>query len=47
MQQWAPISAADALELLSPDFRAEVVREHAVVALQVGGVGVGMGGVAY
>ncbi|EFJ45030.1 hypothetical protein VOLCADRAFT_40672, partial [Volvox carteri f. nagariensis] len=35
MRQWAPISAADALELLSPDFRAEVVREHAVKALQV------------
>ncbi|GIL80848.1 hypothetical protein Vretimale_9438 [Volvox reticuliferus] len=34
MRQWAPISAADALELLSPDFRAEVVREHAVQALQ-------------
>ncbi|GIL50814.1 hypothetical protein Vafri_6947 [Volvox africanus] len=34
MRQWAPISAADALELLSPDFRAEVVREHAVKALQ-------------
>ncbi|GFR39758.1 hypothetical protein Agub_g242, partial [Astrephomene gubernaculifera] len=34
MRQWAPISAADALELLSPDFRAAVVREHAVAALQ-------------
>ncbi|PNW88579.1 hypothetical protein CHLRE_01g035500v5 [Chlamydomonas reinhardtii] len=34
MRQWAPISAADALELLSPDFRSEVVRQHAVQALQ-------------
>ncbi|KAG2448608.1 hypothetical protein HYH02_006498 [Chlamydomonas schloesseri] len=34
MRQWAPISAADALELLSPDFRAEGVRQHAVQALQ-------------
>lgn len=30
MQLWAPIEVADALELLSPDFKNEEVRSHAV-----------------
>ncbi|KAF8067321.1 Phosphatidylinositol 3-kinase [Scenedesmus sp. PABB004] len=34
MQQWARIDVADALELLSPDFRSDEVRAHAVAALQ-------------
>lgn len=34
MQQWAPIDVADALELLSPDFKNEEVRSHAVAVLQ-------------
>lgn len=33
MAQWAPIEVADALELLSPDFKSEAVRSHAVAAL--------------
>lgn len=34
MQKWAPINTSDALELLSPDFRSEEVRSHAVSVLQ-------------
>eukprot|EP00878_Enallax_costatus_P036478 GHUV01040968.1.p1 GENE.GHUV01040968.1~~GHUV01040968.1.p1 ORF type:complete len:502 (+),score=176.25 GHUV01040968.1:517-2022(+) len=34
MQQWAPIEVADALELLSPDFKNDEVRAHAVATLQ-------------
>eukprot|EP00879_Flechtneria_rotunda_P010868 GHRR01011358.1.p1 GENE.GHRR01011358.1~~GHRR01011358.1.p1 ORF type:complete len:821 (+),score=283.38 GHRR01011358.1:733-3195(+) len=34
MQQWAPIEVADALELLSPDFKNDQVRAHAVATLQ-------------
>eukprot|EP00877_Chromochloris_zofingiensis_P002248 jgi/Chrzof1/12023/Cz06g18140.t1 len=34
MQQWAPIEVADALELLSPDFKNDEVRSHAVSVLQ-------------
>ena len=34
MQQWAPIEIADALELLSPDFKNDEVRSHAVTVLQ-------------
>ncbi len=34
MQQWVPIDVADALELLSPDFKNEEVRRHAVSVLQ-------------
>lgn len=34
MSCWAKISIADALELLSPDFPIEIVRSHAVLALQ-------------
>ncbi|KAF6260720.1 phosphatidylinositol 3-kinase [Scenedesmus sp. NREL 46B-D3] len=34
MQQWAPIEVADALELLSPDFKNDKVRAHAVATLQ-------------
>jgi hypothetical protein len=29
MQQWVPIDVADALELLSPDFKNDEVRAHA------------------
>lgn len=35
MSCWAKISIADALELLSPDFPIEIVRSHAVSALQL------------
>jgi phosphatidylinositol 3-kinase len=35
MQQWAAIDIADALELLSPDFKNNEVRAHAVATLQV------------
>lgn len=34
MRQWAPIAVADALELLSPDFKNDEVRAHAVSVLQ-------------
>lgn len=34
MQQWAAIEVADALELLSPDFKNDEVRAHAVITLQ-------------
>jgi phosphatidylinositol 3-kinase len=33
MARWAPVSLADALELLSPAYRDEAVRAHAVAAL--------------
>lgn len=34
MQRWAAIEVADALELLSPDFKNDEVRAHAVATLQ-------------
>ncbi|KIY96448.1 phosphatidylinositol 3-kinase [Monoraphidium neglectum] len=34
MAEWAPIEVADALELLSPDFKNDEVRSHAVMVLQ-------------
>lgn len=34
LARWAPIDTEDALRLLSPDFRAPAVREHAVNALR-------------
>ncbi len=37
MRQWAPIDVADALELLSPDFRNPEVRQHAVEVLRAKG----------
>lgn len=35
MKEWAAIDIADALELLSPDFKNHEVRAHAVATLQV------------
>jgi hypothetical protein len=35
MKEWAAIDIADALELLSPDFKNQEVRAHAVATLQV------------
>lgn len=35
MNEWAAIDIADALELLSPDFKNHDVRAHAVATLQV------------
>ena len=34
MRTWAPISVAEALELLSPEYTVDAVRSHAVTALQ-------------
>ena len=34
MEKWAPIDIADALELLSPDFKNQSVRAHAVKVLE-------------
>ena len=34
MGRWTVIGIADALELLSPDFKSEEVRSHAVSVLQ-------------